>query len=133
MGLCKSKNAVDMTDINQDVTQSESQETILTNQCINQSESIDTTLASQGFDYYYTGELKPALQCFHGALELREQEAPDSLAVAEAYIGIGLVLKEQGDLVGALTYYHQALQIWERDEPSSLTVAMCYNNVGTVL
>jgi tetratricopeptide (TPR) repeat protein len=88
---------------------------------------------NQGINHYHKGELKPALQCFRRALEIREREAPNSLAVARSYNNIGLMLRDQKNLEGALKEFRKALEIQELETPNSFTVATSYNNIGAVL
>ena len=79
-----------------------------------------------GLDSFRKGHLTAAMESFQETLRIANENAPNSLLVANLCNNIGLVLYHRGDLDGALEQYQRALAIQEIKSPNSLALSIPY-------
>lgn len=83
-----------------------------------------------GNAYDNQGNYSSAIEYYQKTIEIREQDCPGSVLLAESYNNVGCAYSELQKSFQAIQHYQKAIAIYERHCPGSSELATGYYNIG---
>ena len=80
--------------------------------------------------YYNQAKYQESLELHLKALNIQQEQAPNSLDEARSYRGIGAAYNDLKEYKQAINYFEKEIKIRVDKAPNSLDLASSYNNIG---